>query len=405
MSVVSIFKLNIQGWGGGGDGITEFASLTLGAESGPDSVRVNWGAADFLSGGPRAVTYSPLPEGSFVMPDPGTSRTYIDGTYAIRATATFGTETASAGINLFVDVNNAGGTTKTGTGAMDVMFGGNGSDTFQGGSGDDLLAGGGGGDSLNGGGGNDTASSGDGNDTANGGAGDDVLFGDNGDDLLNGAVGNDTLNGGNGNDSLVGLDGDDLIWGDNGAFGGGGDFGNDTLNGGNGNDTMDGEGGTDSLLGGAGFDSLSGGDGDDSINGGADDDWLFGNAGADRLTGGTGSDTMTGGAGRDVLISQADGVQDIFVYDDLGEGGDRITGFEHGIDAIALYFFPGVDADHFVGSAGAMTDGDAYLLYDQATGRLSVDLDGTGAGAATLIATLSDTPTLAISDFLFISIE
>ena len=405
MSVLSIFRLNIQGWGGGFDGTDYFASLTLGADAGPDSIRLDWGAADHFGNEGRIVTYGPQPDLSFILPGPGANHAYVDGTYAIRATAAYGTETATAAINLFVDVSNPAGTTRTGTGAMDVMFGGSGADTFSGGNGDDLLAGGGGGDSLNGGSGNDTASSGDGNDTANGGGGNDVLFGDNGDDSLLGAVGDDTVNGGNGADTLVGGDGNDSIWGDDGAFGGGPDFGNDSLVGGNGNDTMLGEGGNDSLIGGTGFDSLAGGDGDDSINGGADDDSLFGDAGVDKLTGGAGSDTMTGGVGRDILTSQADGILDAFIFNDISEVGDRIIGFEHGIDAIALYFTLAVASDHLVASAGAMVDTDTYILYDQATGRLSIDFDGTGAGRATLVATLTDRPTLGIGDFWFLSLE
>lgn len=401
MSVVSIFKLSIRDWNTGYDGSSFFAGLALGADTGPDTIRVNWGAADHLGLEGRSVTYSPQPDATFFMPGPGATHTFIDGTYAIRATATYGIETATAAINLFVDVNNAAGSSRTGSSAMDAMFGGNGSDSFVGGNGDDLLVGGGGGDSLSGGKGNDTASGGDGNDTADGGVGDDLLLGDNGDDSLFGSSGEDSLTGGNGADNLGGGDGNDSIRGEGGAF----DFGNDTLNGGNGDDTMEGEGGIDSLIGGAGYDSLSGGDGNDVVNGGANDDWLFGDDGADKLTGGTGSDTMTGGTGKDTLISQADGALDVFVFNDIAEAGDRITGFEQGIDAIALNFTLGVDADHLVGSAGAMTDTGTYLLYDQATGRLSIDFDGTGTGKATLIATLADMPTLGIGDFWFISLE
>jgi len=400
---VETFRLGIQGWGGGGESPDAFSVLSLGAEAGPDSLRINWGAPDLFDREAAVVTYAPQPDGSFNLPGPGTNHAYADGSYLVRATAYFGASTLTDTLRVFVDANDTAGTTKSGSGLTDVMFGGSGGDSFSGLTGDDLLAGGGGDDLLNGGNGNDTLSCGDGNDTALGGAGNDVIFGDAGDDSLSGGAGADQLGGGVGADIVNGGDGDDRIFGDDGLFGGGPEGGNDTLNGGNGNDTMDGELGDDSLNGGAGDDDLTGGDGDDTIQGGEGDDYLYGNAGADRLIGGAGSDSMYGGMGSDTLVSQADGVLDLFTYLDASEGVDRIIGFEAGIDKIFLNFLDGsqMDPSHFVNSPAAMTDTGPYIIYNATNGQLRVDFDGTVPGSAVLIATLVGAPSISFDDFWF----
>lgn len=397
----------------GSDGIfgSAFTTLALAAAPGPDSITVDWGAIDAIDGTPRIGTYLPGPDADFALPGATDDRAYADGDYLIKIKATApvgtfekgaaGTATDSVTLTAFIDANGSTGLSKLGDTRDNLMVGGSGADTFSGSRGEDWLSGGAGNDNLSGGDDHDTLTGGEGRDTANGGDGDDLILGDSGDDSLIGGVGNDEIDGGNGADRLLGGDGNDTLRGD----GSGADFGNDTLTGGTGSDSMDGGGGNDSLNGGTGLDTLAGGDANDVLNGGADDDDLRGDAGADKLTGGTGSDTMEGGLGKDTLLSQADGLLDLFVYNDVAEGGDRITGFEHGIDAIAFYFCPGVDGDHFVGSAAAMADTGLYIIYEQATGRLSVDLDGTGSEKATLMATLTDMPTLSLGDFWFISVE
>jgi Ca2+-binding RTX toxin-like protein len=403
MPVSIPFQVGFTGFGGGSTGDTFFTVLSLYGAPGPDSIRVNWGGAEFFGAAPQVVTYEPQPEdGSFNMPGPGLSRAYADGEYIIKASTTLGFEKITVTLSLFADANNSFGVAKTGDGRANMMAGGSGGDNFSGMNGDDWLGGGGGDDSLSGGKGNDFLGGSDGNDTADGGAGDDALFGDDGNDSLSGLSGNDYMGGGNGADAMHGGAGNDRMWGDNGAFGDPlGDLGNDTLFGGVGDDEMDGEGGDDSLSGGSGLDSLTGGDGDDSMAGGVDGDWLFGYAGEDRLNGGSGSDTMNGGLGRDLIITQADGELDQIVYGAASEGQDRIAGFEHGIDKISFFFLGPVDSDHFIAPDGVMSDDQAYIIYDSATGRLSVDLDGMDSGAALLVATFTDLATVTLEDFWF----
>ncbi len=175
---------------------------------------------------------------------------------------------------------------------------------------------------------------------------------------------------------------------------GGGDLvtgsdGRDVLYGYNGNDTLTGGNGADRLLGGAGHDILQGGAGRDN---------LAGQAGDDRLDGGTAADRLTGGAGADT-----------FVFHAPAEGGDTITDFAPGLDHIALdatgfgLAGPLTEGANFVAGAGATAVAAvATLAYDTATGQLWFDADGTGAAAATLLATLTGQPALTAADFQLI---
>ena len=47
----------------------------------------------------------------------------------------------------------------------------------------------------------------------------------------------------------------------------------------------------------------------------------------------------------------------------------------------------------------AAADSDDRIVYDQATGSLFYDADGSGSGAALLFAVLDTSPTIAASDF------
>ena len=97
----------------------------------------------------------------------------------------------------------------TGTGAGDLLVGGNKSQTIEGLGGDDVLLGRNGDDLLDGGDDNDTLDGGDGDDTLLGGNGDDMLFGGKGRDILNGGAGSDVMAGGAGGDKIDGGSGVD----------------------------------------------------------------------------------------------------------------------------------------------------------------------------------------------------
>ncbi len=232
----------------------------------------------------------------------------------------------------------------------------------------------------------------------------------------------------------------------------------DNLAGGAGNDTLKGFGGDDELNGGAGADSMVGGKGDDSYvvdnagdtvleladqgtdrvqasisytlganvenlvltgvanldgTGNALANSLAGNAGANLLAGLGGADTLVGGSGADTLVGgegadQLTGGQgaDIFRFATAAEGGDRITGFTSGTDALELSaagfggdLVAGMDlgqGDHLVLGTQA-TQGHGQFIY-AANGALYWDADGTGVGVKALVARFSAHPALLAGD-------
>lgn len=140
-------------------------------------------------------------------------------------------------------------------------------------------------------------------------------------------------------------------------------------------------------------------------------DTLNGMGGDDTLNGMSGSDNLTGGPGKDVFVFDTPLTQSYYGAW-FSSGVDTITDFDPGVDKIAL------DDDIFTtlptqlnGSlpAGIFREGTAavdandMLIYDQSTGALYYDPDGTGAQEQTQFAILSSHPTgLSIGDFTLI---
>ncbi|WPB86022.1 hypothetical protein [Sediminicoccus rosea] len=232
--------------------------------------------------------------------------------------------------------------------------------------------------------------------TLTGNAGANHLLGLGGHDTLSGGAGSDTMEGGLGNDVYgVGTLGDVVIEAANG--------GTDTVKASvsytltahverlslNGSAALDGTGNelANLLTGNGGANRLAGLDGKDTINAGSGDDVLLGGMGADLLAGGLGADA--------------------FHFGSALEGGDRITDFVSGTDVLAFSatgfgggLLDGMDA----AAAGllvlgaAATEAHGQFLYATASGALSWDADGTGAGAAQLVATLTNHALLTAAD-------
>ncbi|ASF47759.1 beta strand repeat-containing protein [Methylovulum psychrotolerans] len=308
--------------------------------------------------------------------------------------------------------------TLNGLGGNDTLWGYSGNDSLNGGSGDDYLDGGYGFDvaqyytatagvtvNLNL---NLTAQNtiGAGIDTltnieaVNGSAFNDTLTGDGYDNSLFGGVGNDILAGGDGNDSLVG------------------GVGNDVLDGGNGFDiahyytatagvtvNLNLTAAQNTL--GAGFDTLTN---IEAVNGSAFNDTLTGNAANNSLLGGKGNDVLDGGLGKDVLTGGLG--QDSFVFDTaLGLGNvDIISDFTVADDTVQLAHsvfsalsLGGLAADQFkIVGTGGVVDGNDHVLYNSASGVLSYDSDGSGAGAAVLVAILGKSLAMTAADFMVV---
>jgi Ca2+-binding RTX toxin-like protein len=193
--------------------------------------------------------------------------------------------------------------------------------------------------------------------------------------------------------------------------------GNDTLNGGAGNDTLDGGSGIDRMLGGAGDDTYVVDNSRDKIieynREGTDTvrtslssydlgSYLerleytgtgafagTGNSLANTIVGGIGNDTINGGNGSDTLWGG--GGANKFVFDSTPgpTNLDRIMDFNASLDKIlldnadfrALKTTGTLAASAFtIGTAAA--DASDRIIYDDHTGALYYDADGTGSAAA-----------------------
>jgi Ca2+-binding RTX toxin-like protein len=182
--------------------------------------------------------------------------------------------------------------------------------------------------------------------------------------------------GSKGNDTMTGGAASDQFWGEDD------------------NDTLSGNGGNDILLGGNGIDTLNGGLGSDTLNGGADRDTLIGGAGVDPVTGGPGSDFFVfnapaSAANRDIVADFANvaGNNDTFrlenaVMPKVGPAG-----------ALNPAFFR---------AGAAALDANDFVVYNRTTGALFYDANGSAAGGAIHLATLTNKPLLSAADFVVI---
>jgi serralysin len=135
--------------------------------------------------------------------------------------------------------------------------------------------------------------------------------------------------------------------------------------------------------------------------GSAGDNVIFGQAGNDVLDGGSGNDRLFGRTGKDVLFGGSG--QDVFVLDtrpNKKTNLDKFVDFNVKDDAIWLdnrYMpklgkgtssKPGPIKKAFFTIGEQAKDSNDYLVYNNKTGVLSYDADGSGTGQAVAIATL-----------------
>jgi Ca2+-binding RTX toxin-like protein len=281
----------------------------------------------------------------------------------------------------------------------------------------------------------------------------DTITGDPNSNIIDGGMGNDHLDGGAGIDTAEFLSGSagvtaNLTTGT--ATGQGNDtlvnfeslVGSnfaDTLIGDNGNNTLDGRGGADTMQGLGGNDIYvvdnaadvvieASGQGNDTVLAGASytlgagqsietlkttsfsnaaainltgnelSQAIIGNAGANFINGGGGNDTLTGLGGADT-----------FVFNtalNATTNVDTITDFDPTADTIMLgkSIFSALDtgplsADAFFVGTAAHVASDR-IIYNQSTGTLTYDSNGSAAGGATVFATLSPNLALHVSNFV-----
>jgi Ca2+-binding RTX toxin-like protein len=200
-----------------------------------------------------------------------------------------------------------------------------------------------------------------------------------------------------------------------------------TVYGGKGNDLIYGTSGNDTLVGGLGSDltlhdpwgqtnwneadrdTIYGGAGDDLIYGGD----LFHNSadGSDYIDGGTGNDTLIGGAGNDTLVGGSG--FDRFQFNNRNEGIDRIVDFSVVDDTIAIsrgslssggfgFSFTGILSSSAFRIGSSATISSHRFIYNNLTGALFFDQDGTGSAAQIQIATLNTGLAMTNNDFLIV---
>jgi Ca2+-binding RTX toxin-like protein len=211
-----------------------------------------------------------------------------------------------------------------------------------------------------------------------------------------GNAGANTLNGGGGADIMAGLGGDDFYFMDNG-----GDRAMESAG-----------GGTDRVFAGVSW-TLEAGSSVETIgttsNAGTTAINLTGNELVQTILGNDGVNVLDGKGGADALMGRAGA--DTFAFTTaLGAGNvDRLLDMQAGTDRIALddAIFTGIgppgalDAAAFVTGAAAAYASDR-IVYNNATGQLFFDADGTGGVAAVLFATLDGNPALSAADFTVI---
>lgn len=157
------------------------------------------------------------------------------------------------------------------------------------------------------------------------------------------------------------------------------------------------------------IEAATGGSGSDKLIGNMANNVLKGNSGLDQLSGSSGNDYLYGGIGNDLLVGGSG--KDAFVFDsklDTKTNFDRITDFNVKDDTIRLddAIFLGLKrgvlkaANFHIGSK-AKDSGDK-IVYNQSTGELFYDRDGSGHGAQIKFATLAKGLKLTYDDFLVI---
>ncbi len=228
--------------------------------------------------------------------------------------------------------------------------------------------------------------------TLDGGSGNKPLIGGDGSDTLIGGFGNDSLSGGTGADVMTGGDGDDVYYIDvagdtvsetNAAAGGGVDrvFTSISYSLGANVEHLFLTFAPTALIDGTG-NSLN-----NTIQGNNVANVINGLGGNDVLRGGLGSDTLTGGTGTDFFIfdtafglSNIDMITDFAVVDDTIQLENAIfTGLGVGAGTLAAAAF-------FVGAGAG--DASDRIIYDNTTGNVFYDADGTGGTTQVQIAHL-----------------
>jgi Ca2+-binding RTX toxin-like protein len=142
----------------------------------------------------------------------------------------------------------------------------------------------------------------------------------------------------------------------------------------------------------------------DSLTGAAGGQTLTGQGGADTLWGAGGVDTLWGGSGNDAFVFREMGSTNADRVSDFASAADKLQLDDAAFAAIgALGNFAAGDG-RFWAAAGASAGHDVNdrVIYNTSTGALYYDADGSGSGAAQLVATLTTIPAISATDIAVI---
>jgi Ca2+-binding RTX toxin-like protein len=142
--------------------------------------------------------------------------------------------------------------------------------------------------------------------------------------------------------------------------------------------------------------TFNGTQGADNLRGSYTNDMLVGGAGNDRLNGAYGHDVLFGGSGNDTFVfdrnASTSGNSDQII--DFSSGQDNFELSSGKFSSLASGF---TAANLFFGEKAH--DSNDFIIYNQATGDLFYDRDGSGSRSAQLIANLQNKATVRIEDF------
>jgi len=207
------------------------------------------------------------------------------------------------------------------------------------------------------------------------------ILGDGSDNTITALEGNDVLNGATGEDTLVGGSGNDTYYVDNAddvvveAANEGTDLIFSNLN----NNTLPDNVERLTLQ----------GNGNINGTGNEQDNLITGNSGDNILKGGSGADDF-------YFLSSSHGVDTLLDFSGTGGEQDQIYVSRNGFGG-GLVANTSLNSDQFVLGTAA-TEATHRFIYDNSTGNLFYDADGSGAGVAVQLAALTGTPALEAGD-------
>jgi len=231
--------------------------------------------------------------------------------------------------------------------------------------------------------------------------------------VINGTSGNDTLTGTAGDDTINGLGGNDL-------FVAGSTGGNDVIDGGAGRDSIEFKeraasaitvdfvsgtitGGSSGTISFANIERVLTGNFNDTLTGNGASQTLTGQGGADTLWGAGGTDTLWGATGTDAFVFREMGTANADRISDFASGSDKLHLDDSAFGAIgAMGNFAASDARFKANSSGTATETNDRVVFNTSTGQLYYDADGSGSGAAALIATVQAGASVASADIVVV---